>query len=198
MGRTRISLTAALLHFFHDRSMGANAPPHLLYHPNSPSTLTDLIALAHSDCFKGGLSLPPQPLCSFNPPPYQRASGSDLPLGDWARNWGLGKKEQRGPRKGPRLGRCHGVGRLVRRRVCAAGGPCPQTDGEIDRGLGSQLSWAAPSSRGGREKEPQSRWGKERDDPGEVVEAKRSWGVGEGQDRGAVVGLGDPLRGRGV
>lgn len=83
-------------------------PPQPFHHSNSPFTLTD--GSGSLDCFKGGLSLPPQPLWSLNPPPYQRASGSDLPLGDWARNWGLGKKEQRGPRKGPRLGRCHGVG----------------------------------------------------------------------------------------
>lgn len=109
MGRTRISLTAALLHFFPRQEYGCKrTPPQPFHHSNSPFTLTD--GSGSLDCFKGGLSLPPQPLWSLNPPPYQRASGSDLPLGDWARNWGLGKKEQRGPRKGPRLGRCHGVG----------------------------------------------------------------------------------------
>lgn len=49
------------------------------------------------------------------------------------------------------------------------------------------------------EKEPQSRWEEERDGPGEVVEAKRSWGTwGGGARAGVRVGLGDPLRERGV
>lgn len=168
--------------------------------PIPSTTLTlpshSLIALAHSDCFKGG-AFPATPAAmQFQSSSIPTCLRIGSPTGRLGTKLGFGQEGAEGPEERAQAGKVPRCGVGPEEGVCSRGTLSPNRWG--DRGLGSQLSWAAPSSRGGREKEPQSRWGKERDGPGEVVEAKTvlgDWGGGPGQ--GCRRGSGRSPKGKG-